>query len=635
MSNEMKSYVGLYARGNAAQGVGQVEAALKSLGERGERHLGRLGRSMQVMGGTLDKLGNRYTALFSTAAAGAAIKQVSDLDTRMTYLGITAEKSTAEMDALKRKVFEVANAADTRVDTSELFSAFETIVEKTGDFDMASENLRNMALAMRATNAAGTDVGDWFANLSEKFDIRGAEAMLAAVDHSINAGKIGAFAFKDLATQGNRISAAYAAMGRTGPQAAAELDAMMQMFVKGVGGPEQAATALEAYMRIFQDANKLKQLKAVGISVMDPEDPKRMRSGVAIMKDLILRSKGNTAKLSTIFDGEAMRTFNAAIIEYNKTGKFESFDNFLNVASDGKTLMQDATRGANTFGAALQSLHTEWQRFADANLTGAVRGMAEALNGLEPEKVQDTMRSLAWGAGIVGGILATAKLIQAGQTIGRTAAWIMRGPKKNTAAMGAEAGAAAGGGPLPVIVMNWPAGGAVGAGGATAEGTGLGRRVAARGGRFGRMLAGARGVLSRGNVGLALATGAVDAGMSLASGDSRGVAGAVGRTGGALGGAALGAAAGSVVPVVGTAIGGLVGGIAGAYGGEELLKSIYDWLAADNKAKTEAGKPAKVEGSMRLDVGLADGVTASIRGVSGSPGFDVDAGVGYTTLGSM
>lgn len=634
MASELKTYLGLYTRGNAAAGVGQVGDAIEKLGQRGERQLGRLGRSMQVAGGMIDKLGNRYTALFSTAAAGATIKQVSDLDTRMAYMGITADKSAAEMDLLKQKVFAVANAADTRVDTGELFTAFETIVEKTGNFEMAEENLRNMALAMRATNSLGGDVGAWFSNLNEKFNIKSAEDMMAAVDHSINAGKSGAFAFKDLASQGERITAAYAAMGRTGPKAASELDAMMQMIRKGVGGPEQAATAFEAFMRTFSDANKLKLLKGRGIRVMDPNDPKVMRSAVDIMKELIVKTKGNTAKLSTIFDGEALRALNAAVIEYNQTGGFKSLDEFLNVAGDGQTVLNDAARGADTFGAALQSLHTEWQSFADKNLIGAVRGMADALNGLEPERVQETMRALAWGAGIVGGILATAKIIQAGQTIGRTAAWIMRGPKRNGAAAGAGASAADAGGPMPVMVVNWPAGGAVGAAGAGgAEGSANpARRAASRGSRWGRLLSRAGGYLGRGNAALALTTGLIDGGMSAAAGDTAGVVGAAGRTGGALAGAGLGAALGSVVPGIGTAIGGLVGGGLGAFGGEALMRGIYDWLAADNKAKAE---PAKVEGGIRVDVRMAEGLSANVGAVSASPGIDIDAGVGLTTAGLM
>ncbi|MBN2751983.1 MAG: hypothetical protein JXQ84_04675, partial [Rhodospirillaceae bacterium] len=411
MFDELKTYVGIYTRGNAASGVGEIEKSLQRLGTRGEQHLGRLGRSLKVASGMLDKVGNRYTALMGGAAGIGAIKQVSDLDTRMTYLGIQAGKSTEEMDALKQKVFEIANAPDIRVDTSDLFAGVEAIVEKTGDLPMAVENLRNIGLAIRAANLQGGDAGAWISNLSEKFDIKGAEDMRAAIDHSINAGKAGAFAFKDLATQGERVASAYAVVGRTGPKAASEVDAMMQMIRRGVGGPEQAATAFEALMKTFRDTQKLKQLKGTGVRIMDPDDPKRMRSAVDIMKELIVASKGDASKLSTIFDGEAMRAFNGAIIEYNATGGFKSFDDFLNVNSDGSTLLNDASRGANTFGAALQSLHTEWGKFADKNLTDVVRGMADAIGSLKPEKVQATMKALAWGAGIVGGLVVMNKAV--------------------------------------------------------------------------------------------------------------------------------------------------------------------------------------------------------------------------------
>jgi hypothetical protein len=261
---------------------------------------------------------------------------------------------------------------------------------------------------------------------------------------------------------------------------------------------------------------------------------------------------------------------------------------------------------------------------------------------MQPERVQATMKALAWGAGIVGGLLVANKTIGLVRSTAATIGYIRNGKTGGAAAAAAGAAGAAAGGAMPVMVMNWPAGG-LGAVAGAAEGLGEGGgksatgKLAARGGRWGRMLGRAGGVLGRtggligrGNAALALVTGGVDVATSLASGDTRGAVGAGGRTGGALAGAALGAAAGSIVPVIGTAIGGIVGGMAGAFGGEALFKGIYDWLSKDAQKKDE---PAKVQGAMRLDVRLADGIQGSVSGLSSTPGLDMD--VGMTTSGAM
>ncbi len=126
---------------------------------------------MSLMGSGLDRLGNRYTAVLSGAGGVGAVKAVSDLDTRFTYLGIQAGKTTEEMDALKRKIFEVAQAPDIRVDPAGITDAIGVIIEKTGNMQVATDNIRNIGLAMRATQAAGKDVGGVVAQFFEKAGI--------------------------------------------------------------------------------------------------------------------------------------------------------------------------------------------------------------------------------------------------------------------------------------------------------------------------------------------------------------------------------------------------------------------------------------------------------------------------------
>ena len=363
--SDLTTYLGLYVRGDAQTKVEGLERAFDGLAKRGGQHVGALSRTMGLAGQGLDRLANRYTAVISGGGGVAAAKYVGDLQERINYMGITADKSAEEMNKFKEQLFATAQAPDIRVDPSQIMDAIDAIVEKTGDFDFAVANIHNIGLAIRATKAAGGDVGAWMAQLSDKLQIKTPEGILAAIDHSVNAGKAGAFAFKDRASQGERLAAAYGAMGRTGPTAAAEIDALAQMIRKGVGGSEQAATAFEALLNTFGDAEKLKKLKAAGIQVMDPKDPKRLRSAVDLYKELITKSKGDVSKLSTIFDGEAMRALNAGITEFKATGKLDSLDQFLGVTADGSTIKADAIKAVTgNINASLGTLATAGKEFA-------------------------------------------------------------------------------------------------------------------------------------------------------------------------------------------------------------------------------------------------------------------------------
>ena len=145
------------------------------------------------------------------------------------------------------------------------------------------------------------------ADLFEKFNIKDANQMIATLGMLVNQGKAGAFELRDLATQGERVTAAYGQMGRTGVKAAAEMGAMLQMARKAAGSPEQAATALEAFIRNLNAVEKRSMLQKAGIQLIDPEDPKRMRSAVEIAKDLIKLTKGDVSKIGRVIDAEGIR----------------------------------------------------------------------------------------------------------------------------------------------------------------------------------------------------------------------------------------------------------------------------------------------------------------------------------------
>src|SRR5699024_4551485 len=107
-----------------------------------------------------------------------------------------AGASADDMSRLKREVFKVSQAADTRIKPGGLFSAVEAIVNKIGDLGYAERNLRNMALVMQATGASGVAVGKVFAEM-RKMGFDSPQAVLKGIDILNVQGKKGAF---DLAT---------------------------------------------------------------------------------------------------------------------------------------------------------------------------------------------------------------------------------------------------------------------------------------------------------------------------------------------------------------------------------------------------------------------------------------------------
>ena len=299
----------------------QFGRALSQMGERGERHLGRMARMSRTAGRSIDRLGNRYTALLSGAAIAAATKQVGDLSERYTRLGINANLSERQVQDLKQSVFDVSQAPDIRVDPAEMLSAIEDIVEKTGDLDFAKANIENIGLAIQATGATGANVGAMLAEF-QKQGITAPGEVLKVIDSLNLQGKEGAFTLKDLAQLGPRVVSAYNATGRSGVQAMKEMGAALQVIRMGTDSSATAATAFEATLRTLSDPKKIEQLKELGgVEVFDPELLKQGKQQLKpineLMVEIIKASGGKQTNLGQIFDGEAMRAFNTIWVSSN------------------------------------------------------------------------------------------------------------------------------------------------------------------------------------------------------------------------------------------------------------------------------------------------------------------------------
>lgn len=637
MSDKLKYALVLDLKGNFARMTAAAQKAMNRFAQSGEKGLNRMAKAMPAVGNALDKLGNRYTALISGGTMYAVVKSAAAMETRLARLGITADKSNEEMRELNEEIYKIAQNRSINVSADSIISGMEQIVAKTGDFDAAAENIKNLGLVISATVASGEDAGAMIADLIEKFGIKTPKELLQTLDLLASQGKAGAFELADLATQGNRVMSAYAGIGRTGKAATAELGALMQIIRKGVGSSEQAATALEAYMRALNDVQTRERLKNSGISLFEADDPKKMRSAVEIMKDVIAKANGDISKIGQVFiSSEAMRAFSAAALEFQKTKTFGSLDSFMNVNADGTALIGDSERMAATFESSVVSLKTAVERFSNAALAEPIKELADALNKIDPEKMQSALKTAAIGIGAVGALVAGKKLWNVGSGI----IGLFR---KNKG--GASNPLVSSGGVQPVYVTNFGemGSGFGGYGAGYDKGGRKARRTAnraakqsakfAKAGRFGKFGSfmgksvrfGGK-LLSKAAVPLMVA----DAGYSLYAADNNAERGnALGGLGGTLGGAKAGALLGTMIaPGIGTAVGGLIGSGIGYLSGSWLGKKIGGWFDGDKPSASEPVTPNTVQnGTIRL---VFDNAPAGLRVKENPFGFDIQINTGLT-----
>lgn len=605
--SEMKASVALNLTGNFEQRAERYGRAVGSFSRSSERHLGRVRRSAQMLGRGLDAMGNRYTALITGAAGIGTLRALTQMEERFTRLGIQANKSEEEMEGLRRKIFETARAPDIRVDPSQITSAIESIVEKTGDLEFAQENIRNIGLAISATGAAGQNIGEIMAEF-QKMGIKDSAEVIRVLDTLNQQGKEGAFTLQNLAALGPRVVTAYTAMGREGAGAIKEMGAALQVIRMGTGSSEQAATAFEALLRTLQNADKVKSLQAGGIQVFDPEELEKGRQVLRpineLMVEIIQAVDGQTTRLSTIFDAEAMRSFNAAAGEFMRTGSVNSLERFMDVQGNGSATMQDSARAADTMAGAMRNLTSAWTNFADENMTGAVQSAADALNSLDQETVDRWLK--------IGGIaLGGLGLAVGGRFLGKLGSDYIsagrrvfgRGRGAGGGVAGALGGAVSGAAPIPVYVVNQPGvGGDLGAGrhGSRGGAASRSRRIFNPMRNLGRAPVGSIGALGAGAVGTA--------GLALAG------AGAAGYGVGTLINKTL---------IDGTETGRKIGDSIG-----EAVARTLAFFGNDEAQRAVEFNDRRDAGTLKIEVNQEGRVTAvtPTRG-NGGPDIDVDLGI--------
>jgi len=602
------------ATGKAANETGRLARSMSNA-TTGSQRLGRnlkknikqmreAGMASKLLNRGLDGMANKWAGLGAGATLMLAGRQVGNIQERMTRLGIQAGKSDKEIQRLKDSIYAAALAPDVRVNPAQIMDAVDAIVEKTGDLDFAKQNLRNIGVGIQATGAMGKDVGEIMAEF-QKMGITAPEKVMEALDILNKQGKMGAFTLQNIAALGPRVITAYTSAGRGGVQALQEMGAALQLIRMGTGSSEMAASAWEAVMRSLTDPTKIKQLEKLGLEIFDPEklaEGKRVLRPVnELMAEIVQATGGDKVSLGNIFDAEAIRAFNQAAAEFQRTGQIGSLDKFMAVQGDGQTTLEDSARAAKTFNQALGMLYGSAERFADSRLTGVLQGIANLLDKLGSDGADNLMTVATYGAAAVASAVAVRKVARG---VGAVRGFFSRHKKGGAGKSGGLLGEMTGGGPMAVEVVNWPGGG-FGGGGSSFDSGGGSNRRAGKVGRAGRLMRrggglfkGAGRLAGKAFRPLGMLMGATNLVGAVRSGSKSGVGRTAGSMVGGMGGGALGAMLGSfVLPGIGTAVGGVLGSVIGDIIGEktgEAAGQALESSPAETPAVVAAGEKSVV-----------------------------------------
>ncbi len=338
---------------------------------------------------------------------------------------------------------------DIRIGTDQLAAGVDELLGKTGDFEFVQENLENMGLFMQAFGADARSTGALFAQFREK-GIRDAKDVMNTIDELYGQFAIGSVNVKDLADISEQLFATYQGKG---PEAIAQMSALVQLFNKTKGTADQSLTSIQAVFATFSDKKKVEFLNRQGIEVFK-KGTKELREPVELLLEILDKAKNDPLKLGDVFDQTSLQGLASLYSQENK----DLLRSMINGTAEMGATQEAAAKNAATLNAATTALNNSFNKFANERLAEPIQELADAINSVDDETIQNWLKWGETALWVVGGLVAAKKGLDMAATIKDVFG-------KKPGAGGAAGGGFADLGVMPVYVVNMPGGGMGGAGG--------------------------------------------------------------------------------------------------------------------------------------------------------------------------
>ncbi|EJV7227728.1 phage tail protein [Escherichia coli] len=443
--NRLSTEIMINLAGNLTAKARQYGANMSQFARNHQKAMRLVKATTEAAGRGLDTLGNRYTAMIAGLGSSLTIKQVADFDAQMRRMGTDAQLTTEQVKTLHDKIRDVSNQKDIRIDASALGQGASELLGKTGDYQYVVDNLRNMGLMMQAFGVDGQVAAGLMAQFWEK-NVRGADAVNNMMDRLYSQFAVGSVSVADVARAAPKL---FSIIQDQGPEAIAQMGAFAQVFAKNKGSIDETVTSIQAMYASLSDKKNIEFLKKNGVDVF-VKGTKDIKKPYELMMEILKRAKYDPLKLQDVFDLTGMQGIKALLNPENR----ELLEKMIYGTIELGSTQKAAQTNAEGFNAAMQSLNNEWQRFAEGQLAKPVQDLADALNSVDQDTVQNWLQVGKYIAIALGGIIAIRKTYQFGKTIHD-----IMNPKGKGKGIPSGITDVFGSGVMPVYVVNMGSGG--------------------------------------------------------------------------------------------------------------------------------------------------------------------------------
>lgn len=444
---QLVSEIILNLGGNLAAKARLYGNSMSEFARKNQTAMGITSRSIETMSRGLDRIGNRYTTMAAGIVTGATLRSVANYEASLVRLGTNAQLTGDQVAGLDKRIKEVSNKKDIRVDTKEMLSAVDKLISLTGDVDFVNKNMENIGYTMQAFGTDATSSAELLAQFWEK-NVRGADDVNKSLDELYSQFAVGKVGVDEIARVAPKL---FSIIQMQGPKAISQMGALIQIFNKTKGSAEESVTSINAVFSDLSNANNIKFLKGVGVDVFK-KGTREFKEPIQLLDEILKSADYDMVKLGKVFSGTSMEGLKALLVPDNQKLLHEMISGNYELGST----MDASAKNAKTFNAAMTALGNTGSQFADKELAKPVQELADAVNSLEPETVEYWLEFGKNFALVVGGVVALNKATQVGRDI-RDIYGFVRGGKKGQPSSSGP-GQFDIGGATPVYVVNMPGG---------------------------------------------------------------------------------------------------------------------------------------------------------------------------------
>lgn len=198
-------------------------------------------------------------------------------------------------------------------------------------------------------------------------------------------------------------------------------------------------------------------LNRQGIEVFK-KGTKELREPVELLLEILDKAKNDPLKLGDVFDQTSLQGLASLYSQENK----DLLRSMISGTAEMGATQEAAAKNAATLNAATTALNNSFNKFANERLAEPIQELADAINSVDDETIQNWLKWGETALWVVGGLVAAKKGLDMAATIKDVFG-------KKPGAGGAAGGGFADLGVMPVYVVNMPGGGMGGAAGGLPE----------------------------------------------------------------------------------------------------------------------------------------------------------------------